>query len=169
MSNEVIFYTQIASIIAFIIALFGIYRSLVAQKDGVIELLKEKLEAQNRKIQELESQTPDALAKALSARIEISLKEIERLKKDSDKHTEEIKQKEDELHSVQSRLSELSALIQEMDLVCPKCGSPLSRRECFPIYGEVHGREVEAYCEYTEYECGLSVKDGEEVCPCKSY
>lgn len=167
MSNDVIFFTQIVSIIVFILALFGIYRSLVAQKDGVIELLREQLKAQEKKVKDLESQTPDALASALSERIEISVKEIERLKRDGAKHKEEIEKKEAELHSVRGRLSELVELIQETDLVCPKCGAPLSRREFYPIYGYVGGREVEADGEYAEYECGLALKDGEEVSPCK--
>ena len=167
MSNDVIFFTQIVSIVVFILALFGIYRSLVAQKDGVIELLREQLKAQEKKVKDLESQTPDALASALSERIEISVKEIERLKGAGDKHKEEIEKKEAELHSVQGRLSVLVELIQETDLVCPKCGAPLSRREFYPIYGYVDGREVDAEGEYTVYECGLALKDCEEVSPCK--
>ena len=167
MSNEIIFYTQIASIIAFVFALFGIYRSLVSQKDSVIELLREQLKEKERKINELATQTPDVLVKSLSERVEISVKEIERLKEDGDKHQEEIKEKEKELHKVQSRLSEIVSLIQETDLVCQKCGAPLSRREFYPIYGYVGGREVEADGEYTEYECGLALKDREEVSPCK--
>lgn len=167
MSNDVIFFTQIASIVVFVLALFGIYRLLVAQKDGVIELLREQLKAKEDKVKELETQTPDVLVGSLSERIEISVKEIERLKEDGDKHKEEIEKKESELHSVQGRLSELVALIQETDLVCPKCGAPLSRREFYPIYGHVGGREVEAEGEYTEYECGLALKDGDEVSQCK--
>jgi len=42
MTNEIIFYTQISSIFAFIVAIFGLYRLLVSQKDASIELLKEK-------------------------------------------------------------------------------------------------------------------------------
>ena len=82
MSNNVIFFTQLASIVVFILALFGIYRSLVFQKDGVIELLREQLRQQEIKIKELQSQSPDILAKTLSERIEIAVQEIERLKVD---------------------------------------------------------------------------------------
>ena len=41
MSNEVIFWTQIASIVAFVLSVFGLYRLLVDQKYATIQLLKE--------------------------------------------------------------------------------------------------------------------------------
>ena len=68
MTNDIIFYTQVGAIIVYLGALFGIYRLLVEQKDSVIQLLKERLTDKDAKIQELESQTPDALATALSSR-----------------------------------------------------------------------------------------------------
>lgn len=169
MSNEIIFGTQIASIVVFLGALFGIYRALVAQKDAVIQLLNERIKGQEQKIQELESQTPDALATALSSRIETALKEIERLKVDGGKHQEEITGKEEELHGLKDRLNELSALIRDSDLVCHQCGSPVVQRVCYPIYGQVGGREVEADEEYIEYECGLSVRGSETISPCKHH
>ena len=167
MSNELIFYTQIASIAAFVLALFGIYRSLVSQKDAVIELLREQLKEKECKISELSTQTPDALVTSLSKRIEVSVKEIERLKEDGDKHKEKIQEKEEELHKVESLLTKLIGVIQDTNLICTKCGAPLLRREFYPITGYVNGREVDAEGEYTEYECGLALKDGEEVSPCK--
>ncbi len=167
MSNNTIFFTQIASIIVFVLALFGIYRSLVSQKDGVIELLREQLRQQENKISDLQAQSPDVLAKTLSERIEIAVKEIERLKQDGDKHKEEIEEKEAKLHKSQEQLSALAELITDTDLVCPHCNLPLSQRSYYPIYGYVNGREVEADAEYSEYECGLAIRDGKEVSPCK--
>ncbi len=167
MSNDTIFFTQIVSIIVFILALFGIYRSLVSQKDGVIELLREQLKQKDHKIIELQAQSPDVLAKTLSERIEIAVKEIERLKLDGDKHKEEIDEKEKELHKSKEQLSALAELITDTDLVCPHCNAPLSQRAFYPIYGHVNGREVEADAEYSEYECGLVVRDGVEESPCK--
>ena len=167
MSNEVIFYTQLASLVVFVVALFGIYRLLVEQKDSVIQLLKERIADKDAKLQELESQTPDALATALSSRIEITLKEVNRLKADGDKHKEEIETKEQKLHALKQRLNGLSALILDSDLVCKKCGAPLNQRSFFPIHGHIGGREVEAEGEYVEYECGLALRDGKVVSPCK--
>lgn len=169
MSNETISGMQIAAVLGFVGGLFILYRVLVAQKDAVIQLLNERIKDQGQKIQELESQSPDALATALSSRVEIALKEIERLKADGGKHQEEITKKEEELHGLKDRLNELSSLIRDSDLVCHYCGSPLVQRACYPIYGHVGGREVEADEEYIEYECGLSVRGGEEVSPCKRH
>lgn len=167
MSNNIIFYTQVASITVFILALFGIYRSLVSQKDGVIELLREQLKQRETKVKELEAQSPDVLAKTLSERIEIAINEIERLKLDGDKHKEEIAEKEDELIKSRGQLDALAELITDTDLVCPHCNSPLSQRAYYPIYGHVGGREVEADEEFSEYECGLVIRGGREESPCK--
>jgi len=167
MDNEIIFFTQLASIIIFVLALFGIYNTLVSQKDGVIELLREQLKLQDNKIKELEAQSPDVLAKTLSERIEIATKEVERLKLDGDKHKGEIEQKENELSKSKEQLSALAELITDTDLVCPHCNAPLSQRGYYPIYGNANGREIEADAEYSEYECGLVVRDGKEESPCK--
>jgi len=167
MSNDVIFFTQIASIVIFVLALFGIYKSLVSQKDAVIELLREQLRIQEKKIKDLLAQSPDVLAKTLSERIEIAVKEIERLKADGGKHKQAIVEKETELKKSKEQLDALSELITDTDLVCPHCNSPLSQRAYYPIYGYVGGREVEADEEYSEYECGLVIRGGQEESPCE--
>lgn len=166
MSLDTIFYTQLASIVAFLFALFTLYRLLVEQKDSVIQLLKERIAEKDEKLKELQSQTPDALASALSSRVEVTLKEISRLKTDGDEHQKEIAKKEGELQGLKVRLNSLSALIHETDLVCKMCGAPLNQRSFFPIYGYSGGRDVEAEAEYTEYACGLAIRDGEQVSPC---
>lgn len=168
MSNNVIFFTQISAILVFVLALFTIYSLLVAQKDGVIELLREQMKAKDIKIKELETQAPDILVKSLSERIEISVKEVERLKKDGDKHKAEIEEKETELHGIKERLTTLVNLIKETDLLCPKCGAPLSTRQFHTISDDFDGREIEVDIEYTTYECGLEQKDGCEMAPCKT-
>jgi hypothetical protein len=168
MTNDIIFYTQITSIVLFVSALFGIYRNLVSQKDGVIELLREQLKQQENKINDLQAQSPDVLAKTLSERIEIAVREIERLKLDGNKHKEEIEEKEKELHKSEGQLSALAELITDTDLVCPNCSSPLSQRTFYPIHGFYNGREIEAEGEYSEYECGLVIRDSVEESSCKS-
>ncbi|WP_090348783.1 hypothetical protein [Pseudomonas oryzae] len=82
MSIDIIFYTQIGSAIAFIIALFVPYKVLVAQKDSLVDLLKQEIEPLNRKLKDAESQSPDVLITALSARVEIAKAEMLRLKED---------------------------------------------------------------------------------------
>jgi peptidoglycan hydrolase CwlO-like protein len=153
MSNDIIFYTQIASIVIFILALLGVYRSLVAQKDGVIELLREQLRQQKSKIRDLMTQSPDALATALSERVEIAVSEIERLKQDGGKHKEEIERKEKELNNTREQMLALAELITEAGLACPHCSSPLSQRGYYPVYGHIDGREIEADIEYSVYDC----------------
>lgn len=166
MTNNLIFYTQLASILVFLTATFTLYRLLVDQKDSVIQLLKERLADKEAKILKLESQTPDAITAALSSRIEIALKEIARLREDDGRHEDEIERKEGELHVLKGRLTELSALIVDSDLICNKCGAPLSPRAVQPVYGHVGGHEVEADIEFVEYECGRALQDGLEVAKC---
>lgn len=167
MSNDIIFFTQLASIVIFVLALFGIYKSLVSQKDGVIELLRERLKQQENNIKELQAQSPDILAKTLSERIEITVKEMERLKADGGKHKKEIIETEAELEELTKQRDALAELITDTDLVCPHCNAPLSQRAYYPIYGHVGGREVEADEEISEYECGLVIRGGQEDSPCK--
>lgn len=156
MGNDVVFYTQIASNLGFIIALFTIYRLLVQQKDALIQLLKERLIEKDEKIAELKVQTPDALASALNDRIKLTQDEIGRLKADGDMHRREIDAKESELRSIQDKLTALSDLIRDSDLVCPECGEPLVNRHSYIIHGGPDG-ESEAEIEYVEYQCGLAI------------
>lgn len=174
MSIDGLFYTQIFSILGYVGILFALYRllvqqkdSVIQQKDSVIQLLKENLSDREFQIGQLKSQTPDALATALSDRIKVSLDEIARLKADGDANRQEVAQKEEDLRAIQSRLGTLSKLIQESGLVCPGCGSPLVRRESRIVHGHIGEHEVEADVEYLEYECGLSLDDGSELSPCR--
>lgn len=168
MSIDAIFYTQISTIVVFVMALFGIYRLLVSQKDSVIELLREQIRQNEAKMAELNAQSPDILARTLSDRIEIATKEIERLKLDGDNHKEEIKRKEAELNKSKEQMMALAELITETNLICPHCNAPLSERAVYPIYGEINGREYDADAEYSAYECGLIIRDGVEESPCKN-
>jgi hypothetical protein len=168
MSIELIFYTQVASIIGFILALFTLYRLLVSQKDSVIELLRERTSLLEEKIKELETQSPDVLVDLLNKRVNITKEEILRLNQDGYEHKEQIAEKETELEMLSQKLSKLNYFLAENELLCPHCQAPLLRRACHTIYGEYQGREVEADIEYVEYECGL-IRDGaEQISPCCS-
>lgn len=168
MTNEVIFYTQIGSVIAFLFVVFGIYRLLVEQKDATIQLLKQRLDDQTEAIRLLELKTPDALAKSLSERVERQLAEIERLRLDGTLNKEEILRKEAEIRDVQVKMSSLATLIKDSEFLCPKCGAPLVQRGSYTIHGYSGGREVEADVEYLAYECGLSINHDGETSPCKN-
>lgn len=166
MGNEVIFGTQIVSIIAYIGTLFGLYRLLVSAKDSKIGLLEERIKARDDRIAQLEKQTPDVLVAALSARVKTTNEELEHMLADASISKEAIVAKEGELLAIKDQLDKLSALIEDFDLVCPKCGAPLSRRESYTIYGHVGDREADAEVEYVQYECGLTINAGEEESPC---
>ena len=58
MTTELIFYTQIVSIVAFIAAVFWLYRLLVTQKDATIEALRERIALQQDR---LATDDPDVL------------------------------------------------------------------------------------------------------------
>lgn len=71
MTTDLIFWTQIASILVFVGTLFGLYGVLVSQKDATIELLREQ-------IAHLKSQSPDALLESVAKRYKLAVEEIER-------------------------------------------------------------------------------------------
>lgn len=168
MTNEVIFYTQIASIVAFILALFTVYNVLVQAKDAAIQLLKERLINKDEQIAALKAQTPDTLVSILNDRIKVTQDEISRLEADRDGHRSEIELKKGELQGIKDKLSALSELIRESDLVCPECGDPLVRRHAYTIHGGPDG-ESEAEVEYMEYQCGLALNGfGEMKSHCRN-
>lgn len=167
MTNEIIFYTQIASIVTFIIALFTVYNVLVQAKDAAVQLLKERLIIKDEQIAALKAQTPDTLVSILNDRIKVTQEEIGRLKNDGDMHRVEIDVKEEELRGIQNKLSALSELIRESDYVCPECGDPLAGRQSHTIYGGAYG-EQEADILISHYECGYSIADdGRELSHCQ--
>lgn len=61
-TTETIFWTQIASIVGFVVALFALYRLLVDQKDATIQLQKENIAFLKDQLAEAKLQSPDVLA-----------------------------------------------------------------------------------------------------------
>jgi hypothetical protein len=100
--------------------------------------------------------------------VSIAKNEIEALNQDREKHQNEIESKERDLYSLSSKLRRLQDLLKDGDLLCPKCGAPLAKRDSFTIFGEVNGREVEADIGYAVYECGYAIREdrAEPVSPC---
>ena len=167
MSNETIFITQISTVIAYVGSLFLLYRLVVSQKDSMIELLKERLASESAKVEELKTQTPDALVDALNSRVLIMNGELDRLKHDGTTTAEVVARKEQELGSVRAQLLKLSELIEDSDLVCPDCSAPLLQRGSKTVYGYIGDKEQDADIEYREYECGASYEDSSKLTPCK--
>lgn len=161
-------FTQIVAGLSGIAALFILYRLLVAQKDAVIQLLKERLAAEEAKIAALKNQTPDVLVETLNKRITAMTSELSRSLADGNAKESEINQKKQELNAVSASLEKLSQLIKTSDLVCPDCSAPLLQRGFETIYGVVRGTEVEADIEHREYECGAHFKDSQQISPCRN-
>lgn len=169
MTTQVIFITQIASVFAFIVALFFLYRVLVSQKDATIELLKEENTYLQAQIEVAKENTPDKLAQRLSDRIHILSAELERLSKDHYKHSDDIRQKERELGDARDALSRLKEQLdaaQEIasEFMCPLCGARMVEH----AYSDedYHGHDISH--ETISFECGYTVIDGREESPCKN-
>ena len=168
MTNEIIFITQIASIVSFVVVLFVLYRVLVSQKDATIELLKEKNNFLQDKLNITEKNTPDKLAKNLSQRINILHEEMERLSIDQEKNKDIIKQKEKELQSTQEDLERLEEQLEEIqdiasEYFCPHCKARMEVREYHTEsyeYGDIDH-------EFISFKCGYEIVDGKENSPCK--
>ena len=172
MTIETIFYTQLGSILAFVIVLFVLYRVLVNQKDATIQLLKEKNKYLSQKLSDLSQLTPDALAKSLADRVVLLDDEIYRLSTDKEKNQDEIKSKEDELLKVKEKAEKLSREIAKAhelmeEFFCPHCGSPMAERAYHVESVEYQGRDLDVDHEYVAYECGYSLADGDEVSSCR--
>ncbi len=65
LSNEVILWTQIVSVVVSLFAIFVLYRLLVEQKDATIQLLKETASTLKDQLTEARNTTPDVLAQSL--------------------------------------------------------------------------------------------------------
>ena len=173
MNIEALFYSQLATIITFIVALFVLYRVLVSQKDATIELLKEKNDFISHKLAEASSQSPDMLAKSLADRVKLLDEEIERLSNDKEKNQDIIKEKEEEISKVRSQakiLLDQISIANELieDFTCPTCGSHLVERAFQTEMAEDYqGRTVDIDHEYILYDCGLTIVDGIEERPCQ--
>ena len=171
MTIETIFYTQLASLVGFIAALFVLYRVLVSQKDATIQLLKERYDYLAQQLNDASKSSPDALAKSLSDRVKILDEEIERLSKDKEKNQEQIKKREKELNEVKEEAGELSRKIAKAhelmeEFFCPNCGAPMAERAYQSESVEYQGRELDIDHEYVAYECGYALVDGAETSTC---
>lgn len=165
MTLETIFYTQVGSVIAFVVAVFGLYRLLVQQKDGTIELLKERVAYLDEKVKDYEKQTPDVLLESVAKRFEIAKHEIARLKAEGEEYKGQLTENEELLLCYKFKLDKVVVLMADTDVVCPYCKGPLVDRNHYTIYFG----DQEADVQRIEYECGYVRDEGDlERCrPCK--
>ncbi|WP_445366906.1 hypothetical protein ACH5Y9_16755 [Methylomonas sp. BW4-1] len=157
--------------IAFIVALFTLYRLLVEQKDATIQLQKENIAYLKDQLTDAKSQSPDSLAQSLSSRIKLYEEELLRLKQDKTSTQEQVQAKETELKQVREEAEELTRKIlhaKELlsDFLCPYCGAPLAEKAYQEEFVEHKGYEFSIDHEYIAFECGYSILDGKPgVCP----
>lgn len=148
MSNSVIFYTQVGSVLIFVLTVFTLYRLLVHQKDATIQLLKERNLWLQEQISTLKESQPDALLNNLETRLKLTNEELVRLNEDKEQNVVSIKAKEKEVENLLFEIEDLKARIDE----CPHCGARL-----ITLGGDEEEIRV--------YECGYSVGFREHPCP----
>lgn len=173
MTIETIFWTQIASIVGFVVALFILYRLLVEQKDATIQLQKENIAYLKDQLTEAKSQSPDVLAQKLASRVKLFEEEVKRLEEDKTSTEEQVKAKEAELNRAREEAEELTKKVlhaRELlsDFLCPHCGAPLAERAYHSESVEYKGRDIDVDHEYTAFECGYEIVDGEIRGKCKN-
>lgn len=173
MPTEILLYGQIASILVFLGALFGIYRSLAAQKDATIQVLKEQIELLKLQLDHAQSQTPDVAVEALSKRVKSLTEELSRLQQDANASADTVLKKERELESAKDEMNQLGEQVARAEKLfdgfsCPTCKAPMATRDYHSEMVEYNGRGVDIDHEFVTYECGLELSDGKETRPCKN-
>lgn len=108
MSIELLFYTQIGSILLFIISLFVLYRLLVEQKDATIQFLEKQLQA-------FKDDPSDIMLTKLSERVRIASDEVERLAKDKETLTGVNEEAAAYIKSLEDAREADKALIQKLE------------------------------------------------------
>ena len=123
MTTDLISWTPIAGIVAFLVALFGVYRVLVSQKDATIETLREKNQFLSDQVQQMKDKSPDALFESVLRRYEAAEAEIKRRDVDDAERNRLLAQArretqgelDDTLQRVEARLHELRASLDDME------------------------------------------------------
>lgn len=172
-TTEIIFWTQIGSIVGFLLLLFVLYRLLVEKKEATIQLQRENIALLKDKLADAKLQSPDVLAQSLAGRVKLFEEELKRLEQDKFSTVEQVAAKEVEL--VQAR-SEAEAMTKKIvharellrDYLCPHCGALLVERAYHSEMVEYEGRELDVDHDWSTFECGLEIVDGLEHHPCKS-
>ena len=172
-TTELIFWTQIGSILAFLVTLFVLYRLLVDQKDATIQLQKENIAYLKDQLADAKLQSPDVLAQSLAGRVTLLEAELKRLELDKTATHEQIKAKELELSEARERAENLSKKILHArqllsDFLCPYCGAQLAERAYQAEPVSYQGREFDVEHEHTVFECGYEIVDGEVVGQCRT-
>ena len=169
MSNQWLFFGQIATIVTFIIALFATYRVLVHTKDATIELLKEGRQELERQLRQAIARGPDILVNSLRQRIHGFEEELACRTDEESQRTAVISERDTELVKARSLLARLEADLGEarefaIEYSCPYCGAATANRS-LKIKGNEEGKREIEYDEI-RYHCGHARRNGTESDPC---
>lgn len=172
-TTETIFWTQIASIIGFVVVLFVLYRLLVDQKEATIQLQKENIAFLKDQLADAKIQSPDVLAQSLAGRVKLFEEELKRLGRDKTATEEQVAAKEAELAQARCEAESLTKKILQArellhDYLCPHCSAPLIERAYHSEMVEYQGRELDVDHDWSSFECGLEIIDGLERHPCRT-
>lgn len=164
-NKSLIFYTQLASIVVFLMALFGVYRILISQKDATIELLKERISGLKDRF---ENEGRDPLNDALSKRVHHLNEELERLNQDKHTNRDVILKKEAELSQateVYHRLQDIHMHLSGMSVsyFCPICEEPTLNSVDAKV--GFMGNEEKNFL--VKYSCGYGELNREKVSECR--
>ena len=173
-TGEVSSWTSIVAIIGFVVVLFVLYKLLVDQKSATIESQKENIAYLKDQLADAKAQSPDILAQTLTNRVAMLEGELKRLQRDNSSTQEQIKEKEAELDQARLQAEQLSKKVlhaRELlkDYLCPYCGAPLSQKAYQSESVAYQGREFDVEHEYTTFECGYEIVDGEVRGQCGTY
>lgn len=115
MSIEIVFYTQIASIIGFIGALFVLYRVLVQSKDATIETLRTQISFLETKVKDLAETSPDILLQRLEKRTTLLADELEQAENEKEPLKKQVEQLEQQLIQSDAKTqAEKQALVSQL-------------------------------------------------------
>ncbi len=164
MSNDTIFYTQIGSVVVFLIALFTLYRLLVDQKDAVISVLKERIALLEKQLENAKYDSPDVLATRLANRVELLTKELTHLSADKYTDVSVLKEKSLEMAQLQREVSTLREQLLDAEEklkedLCPWCGAEL--QEYADYLDETNEIDPARGSDmYSKYKCGTEYMHG---------
>jgi len=113
MTLNIIFITQLASILGFVVVLFTLYKTLVSAKDATIETLKQQINLNDQKIRELENQEPDILIAVLKRRATALEEELQRHEIKTNISDEENEIELQKVESIDKKLKENEFIIKE--------------------------------------------------------
>ncbi|MBX9268064.1 hypothetical protein [Chromobacterium violaceum] len=113
MTIETVFYTQIGSILAFLLTLFVLYRLLVSSKDATIETLRQQVSFLETKVKASAEAAPDILVQRFEKRTALLERELEAAEQEKEPLTAEIDELKRKIAAPESQAQQ-QALVNQL-------------------------------------------------------